>query len=285
MTIEQAGADDIDSILQSIESKSTEIPMTKQEVQPPTPDVQKPTEYEYEWNGKKIKEPVDMILKRASMGYDYAQKMADFKAKAADLEARTKGASELEMRWKPYDEFAQKHPEWMEHVQKSWEQREAITQGNFSDDPVHAELRSLKAQIQELIPFKEQVLGEFSKQKQAQADKQLQEQAEILQKKYPEINWQETDETGANLDYKVTKYAAENGLTLNAAFHDLMADRLQSIAAEKAKETVMRQLQAQKKQGIVGQTSQPTIGIKRAENISTKSYDDLMREALAEMGS
>lgn len=284
MSTEQAGADvDVDSLLASVESRPTEIPMTKQEVQPPTPDVQKAPEYEYEWNGKKIKEPVDMILKRASMGYDYAQKMAEFKKQAADLEARTKATSEIESRWKPFDEFAKTNPQWMEHVQRSWEQREAITQGNFSDDPVQMELKSLKAQVQELIPFKEQVLGEFSKQKQAQADRALEEQVTTLQKKYPEINFAEADETGATIDWKITKHAAENGLTYSAAFHDLMADRLQSIAAEKAKETVMKQLQAQKKQGIVGQTAQPTMGIKRAENTRAKSYEDLMQEALSEM--
>ena len=45
------------------ESPSSQIPMNS--------NVQ---EYEYTASGRTIKEPIEMILKRASQGYDYAQK-------------------------------------------------------------------------------------------------------------------------------------------------------------------------------------------------------------------
>ena len=65
-----------------------------------------PQRYKYKVDGREVEEDLETVLKRASMGYHYAQKMAEFNKMKSEWEPRIKSVEELESKWKPYDEIS-----------------------------------------------------------------------------------------------------------------------------------------------------------------------------------
>jgi len=237
--------------------------------------------------GKTVRENLEMIKKRASMGYDYAQKMEAFNKERAELMSRAERAQSLE-RWQEYNDFAEKNPQWADHVQRSWENREALLQQQGGDDPsspLHSELQSVKSQLSELSGFLGTLKAEREQQQQAAEDKALDSEVKSIREKYTDIDFDLADESGKSLEFRVLEHGAQNGIkSFKTAFHDFYHENLIKQREDKAKEQVMKDLQAKKKAGIIGITDQPTKGLNSAHGARNKSYDQLAMEAMAELG-
>lgn len=271
---------DVDAAMANIEQHGDASGPASSEPQQQVQPQQQVIEYEYDAAGKKIKEPIDMILKRASQGYHYAQRMAEIKAQEAKYKQYEDQNKTLQQ-WKEYDDYAKQNPAWAEHVHAMWEKRQEALESAGADNPnspLHAELQALKA---ELNPIKEFV-GSL---RQAEEDKALSSEIESIRKKYADLDFDQADESGKSLEYRVLEHAKENGIkSFKLAFLDLYHDKVLQTREEKAKEAAIKAQQNQRKQGILGQSSQPTKGIRPAGNSKSKSYDDLAREALDELG-
>ena len=97
--------------------------------QPQEPKTTEEQYIEYEALGATRKEPLDLVKKRASMGYDYAQKMEAFKQQQSEWEAKLKRAEELNSKFAHLDEYAQQNPEWYQHWSQAYENRQAGLNG------------------------------------------------------------------------------------------------------------------------------------------------------------
>lgn len=237
--------------------------------------------------GKTVKETLEMIKKRASMGYHYAQRMEALKAREAELNGSADKYKSLE-RWQEYNEFAEKNPAWADHVSKSWEQREQLLQNQGAEDPnspLHAELNAVKSQLGEVSRFLGSLRAEREQQQRASEDKALGSEIGSIREKYPDTDFDLADESGKSLEYRILEHAAQNGIkSFKTAFHDFYHDNLIKQREDKAKESVIREQVKKKKAGIIGVTDAPTKGFKGASNFRAKSYDQLAQEAMSEFG-
>jgi hypothetical protein len=276
--------DQIDSLLNGGGGEGNrDIPMHEEKPQATAAPAAQPTqEYSFKAHGKDVKAPIDKILQWASMGYEYPQKAAELNKQKAEYDKW----KEIETKWAPYkevDEYATKNPDWWAQTQEQYQQKIAGAQTN-------PEVAQLRQELQELKQFRDELRSKEQNQRIEQEDKILSTEIESIRKSFSNIDFDSPDDTGKSLEMKVLEHAETMGLDgskpghFRAAFRDYYHDHLVGKAREEGKELVAKERQKQSKLGVLGETKQPTKGLKPAENVKNKSYDDLLREAKEEFG-
>lgn len=283
---------DADALMNDIESGHTgqDIPMSEAapaQAAAPTPAA-KP-EIEFNWNGKQVKAPIDdpRIKQWASQGYDYAQRMAEFNKQQQEFQTRAQQIEELKARYSPVEEYITKNPDWWKHVNSQYEMAKNQAQG-LGDDPNNPLVQKLSTYDEKLSKVEQFIQSkqaeEVALRRQAE-DTKLQDEIKSIRDQYANLDWNSPNERGENLEFRVVKHAAENGInTFRAAFRDLMHDDLVKLTSEQAKENVIKERQKQTKLGLLGKSQAPAKGITQAQDIKNKNYDQLLTEAYQEMG-
>ena len=277
---------DVDSLMADVEAgnetnaaPAVETPPAQEAAAPTAAEIQ---EMEFTWNGKPIKAPVDRFKQWASQGYDYAQKMQDFKTQQAAFEKSQKEFEPLKSRYSEIDAYAKENPQWLEHVNSQY--MAAIGQAQANGAP-NSDIQALKNELQELKSFRDEITTERTTAKQNDEDQKLQGEIQSIQAKYPDLDWKTPNGEGKTMETQVIEFAIQNGLkNFDHAFKLFNHDNLITLHSAKAKEDQVRAKQAQTKAGLLGSTPAPTKSFERAVNIKSKSYNDLTREALAELG-
>lgn len=263
---------DVEQILSEVNSTESEIPMS-------APEQQAEPEYEYTARGKTIKEPISAILKRASQGYDYSQVMQDFNQKQSEFNEKYKLYNEI-------DQYANQNPDWWTHIQSQYQNRNGQPQQAASPTgELPPELQPILGEINELKQFKQELMAEKNRQFREQEDNRLKEEIEGVKKSYSNLDFSTPGEDGKTLEIKVMEYGVANGIkSFKTAFRDFYHDELLRRAKEEGMESTKKELQKKTRLGLLGETSTPTKGIKDAGDVKNRSYNDLTREALEELG-
>jgi len=245
-----------------------------------------PQQFEYTARGQTIKEDLDTILKRASMGYDYAQNLEGFKKEKQQwqetIQEREARLAQSENRWKQYDEYARTNPDWEQHVRTSWEQRQQL--GFEAGTQQQPSSTGLPPEIAEKISKMDSFMENYQR---AEEDAQLNKEIEAVKSQYPNLDFHTTDpNTGKSLEFKVLEHAKQNGISnFRAAFRDFYHDHLVVQAEERAKETVASTIQAQNKAGFIGESPTPQAIYQRPKTFQDMSWDDVFSEASKELGN
>jgi hypothetical protein len=274
---------DVDATLSAIESPSTERPMSAppeqtQQTQTPTPQ-----EFEFNWNGRQIKAPLDKITKFASQGYDYSQKMAEFKRQQQEFETQRQALNPFQ----EVDAYARANPDWWNHVRSSYESRaqQQAAQSQPAEGDLTQFIDPLKSDLNEIKEWKNSVEQERIAYQRNQEDQQLEGEIKSIRESYKDLDFDRVDEEGLTLETKVLKHAVDNGIkNFKTAFRDYMADELVKRAEARGRELAVKERQEHAKRGLLGKTQAPTNGLKPAQNYRQKSYQDLTNEALDELG-
>lgn len=290
---------DISSIAAELDAGTFDAPSGQpdsgqQSVQPTQQQVQ---EFAYTARGKEIKEPIDVILKRASMGYDYAQLMQQHKQREAELAQKEQMLKETEGRWKPYDEYAKSNPQWADFVKSQWDAR--FNQQQWQPQFQQPGLDGGQGQQQASLPpeiahklgqidsFISQIQAEKHAAAQAESDLALNNAIEATQKRFPEFDLRATDPvTGESLEMQVLQHAQLHGInSFEAAFKDKFFDQIIERRAMKAKEDAAKALTSNVKKGFLGQSNQPMVQQNLGNPaIKARSYHELMDIAGKELG-
>lgn len=272
----------MDSLIEG-NRESRDIPMrSSPEAQAPEPQT-----YKLKVDGKTIDAPLEKVLQWAQLGYNYPQKAQEFnqmKARFDEYSQKEQQLKEIEQKWAPYkevDEYAAKNPDWWNAVQENYRQKMAGAESNADVSRIKQEL------MQELQPIKEFIEKKQTEEKTRQIeqeDKQLSTEVDSIRKSFPNLDFDTPDEEGKSLEMKILEHAMNNDIkSFRVAFRDYYHDHLLSMEREKGKELVSKEVQKRTKLGILGQSPKPTKGLKVAENVKDKSYEQLMREALEEL--
>ena len=244
-------------------------------------------EYEYTWSGQKIKAPLSELLKKASMGHDYAQQTAKLHRERQELEQERSLSQQLKDQYGEVDEWVRGNPD-------KWTKLQAIIQAEQAghgeldvNHPLFRELQSLKQQLNDsILPTINNLKEKEIQAKHEAEDKDLDQEIQSIREKYKDLDWAAQDDLGRSLlEITVLKHAAENGFkTFRAAFLDLKHDDLEKRSYEQGKASIANERLKQAKTGLLGKTPAPTQGLQKANNTKNKSWADLSREAKEELG-
>jgi hypothetical protein len=249
----------------------------------------------YKASGRDLNEPLSAVIQRASRGYDYGNLIAQFNAEKTQWEQQRQQQeqkiSEMESRWKPYEEFATQNPQWADHVRQSWETRfnQAMTgQQDYSQQNYASVPPEIMKKLSEAEEFIQSVKQEREIRAQSEADMALNNHIDQIKQQYKDIDFTATDpETGLSLENRVLHHAFNNGINnFGAAFRDFYHDQLINRAVMKAREDVSRGVQQQNKQGFLGQSERPLVQGSAAPvgGVRNSSYQDLAVRGAREMG-
>ena len=236
-------------------------------------------EYEYTALGATRKEPISLILKRASQGYDYAQKMEQFKQEQAAVAEAKARADELHGKYAQIDDYARENPEWYDHWSQAYEQRQ--TYGAQSDQPA-VDFSPVKEEIDALRNEFSSVKEFITQQQQSQEDGKYWDEVKTVQKEFPDIDLNQSDETGKTLEYKILEHAKDNGIaSFRVAFRDFYHDQLKSRMLEQAKQDLIKEDKERRKKGIVGVSNTPILNTDMPD-LRNMSENDILQAAIAE---
>ena len=281
---EQLSDSQVDTLLESPQDKPTGV-LRDQAVKPQVEAQPTANEiYRLKVNGKDITGNRDQVTQWAQQGYDYAQKMNEYNRLKQEYDQKHQSLSQIESKYKPVEDYISKNPQWWDHVQKSWSEREQLQQQQFADNPAMKEISALKQELQDLRQFKDELTTEKNLTKQKEEDSVLDKEIKSIRDNYKDIDFDRADDSGKSLEYRVLEHAQTTGISsFRAAFRDYYHDQLVALKQEKAKEGVVTDIQKQTKLGLLGKSQTPLKGIKEAKNVKSQSYNDLLQEALSEL--
>lgn len=250
-----------------------------------------PTEYSIPYRGKDEKYPIEKILEFANQGRDYAQKMRDYNAQKQQWDSQTTAQktkwAELEQklgRYSEVEEYIKKDPTWWDHVQKSWQEKVSgqAPGANASPDP----------RFQKLEETVNKLASTFEQREQAQLaqkeDQTLDLKVSEYREKYPQFDWTTVDGDGLDLEKRILDHAVKMGLNkpehFTVAANDYLHEEHLKRAGESAKTGVGKHLEKVNKLGLGPVTDKPTMQMKRVNNVSSKSWEEISQEAQAAAG-
>lgn len=222
----------------------------------------------YKANGKEVVEPLEKVLQRASMGYDYAQKTADLKNNYIPKTELEQGYvpkdeySKLE-RWKQYDDYARQNPEWAKYVEQQWNNRELVGQMD-PEDPNHQLFQQFQQKMDERLSQYDQRFQSFDQFMQSQQatreDTALDEEIGQTKEKFGFMDFDRpVDESGKSVEMAVLEHMEQTGIkSFKTAFVDLYQDDILQQAESRAKEQSAKAIQQKAKKGIMGVSETPT---------------------------
>lgn len=279
---------DVDSLLAEIEAPAPQAERPMSEPPAPAPQAapqtapQAPQEFEINYKGQTIKAPVDRVKQWAQQGYDYAQKMSEFTKQQQEFQTRSEQIAELEKRYGPVDEYVRQNPEFWEHVMQSYQQKQQAFDPN---NPLVGKLSLLEQKLQEIDQFKNTVISEKQAQQRQEQDQALDRDIQSIRETYKDLDWNTVDTDGKTLEIKILEHANAQGIrNFRAAFRDFYHDHLVKMAEERGKELVNKDIQKKTKLGFLGTSETPKKSLSQAQDVKSKSYEDLLAEALDEVG-
>ena len=236
-------------------------------------------EFEIKHQGKVLKAPIDKILKWAEMGYDAPNKIGELNKELQSWQQKEAALKGLDQKYSAVDNYVRENPEWWNHVQAQFEQKQAIANG----DPAYQAIDSLKKEINDLKTYKEEAEQRRQEYLAKEEDKAYMGEIKSLQEAYPQVDFNTPDQSGKNLEYKVLEHAQANGIkNIKTAFRDFYHDEIIKLKQEEAKEKFIYDKQSRSKLGILGISPTPTK--RMSDDVKGKSYNDLEREILSELG-
>ncbi len=272
---------DVDALIEQVNAPATERPMSGEEAPAPEQAApaaqaapQTPQEYEYEWSGRKIKEPLEMILKRAGMGYDYAQRMEALKREQGQMAEKYKPYE----KYKTIDDYVQKDPAWWQHVEESWNDRLA------SEDPT---VQRVKALLDEqLQPVKALLSQKEEQEQQAKVDEEdnrLDKDIKSIREKYKDLDFDTPDAQGKSLEMKVLEHGSTNGFpSFKAAFLDFHHEQLEKMWESRGREAIGKEAEKRQKLGLSGTPRTPQ---KTSDAFDTRGdWNDVMKQVTERYG-
>ena len=253
------------------------------------PAVSAPQQFKYTANGKEISEDIDTILQRASMGYNYAQHMNEFKQKQEAFAKEQESINQMRSKWEAYDKYATENPDWAEHVKTSWENRlnkvEQLAEGVQNNTALPSELRN---ELEELKRFKSEYEADIRTRKEQEEDSILAKQFNEIAKEYPEYDLQHTDpKSGMSLEMQILEHARLNGIhSVKAAFRDLMFEDLVAKSVTKAKESTAKEIANRTQKGFLRESTDSMMAkdLTRSRSPRGLGYADDIMSGAQELG-
>jgi hypothetical protein len=235
------------------------------------------------YKGKDVSLDDDRFIGYAQKGFDYNQKMHDFRVEKKLFEQERARNKEKFEQLAEIDAYAKANPQWLKTVQDQWALIQSGQQPAMTPETELQVLRSQLTQLQETM----------SEQKQSLEDRRVAElqatQEGSIQKykdAHPEMDWASKDAEGNSLEDRIGHAMLEKGVRDFSIMADsfLLKEHLNRKLME-GKESAAKSIQKANQMGLGKVTKQPGMGKLRTEyDIKGKTYDQIAADALKEYG-
>ena len=213
----------------------------------------------YSASGKEVEESISDILKRASQGYHYSQRMGELKTQETEWQRQIAESQAMSDKYREIDQYARDNPEWFDHWNNAYQNRGMAVgspeqQGGFDPAQITQMIDQKLAPFQETI---QQQKERMESERRSQEDAALDTQVQATRQEFADIDFAATNpEDGQSLENKVYQFMIDNGVNdFNQAYKMMDYDNIMARQVEKAKADLVKQEQMKRKQGIVSETS------------------------------
>ncbi len=276
---------DVDAIIANAyghSNPSADAP-SQDKSEPAAPSEPQFKEYEFNARGQaiKVKENDPRFQQWLSQGYDYSQSMNSFNNERKTWEQQK---ADLEKSFSPYreiDEFAQKNPDWWQHVDQSY--KEKLSNPVQIPDAVKSYLEPIIKDYSMIKTFAQDYQRQQVEKQERDEDQQLQETIKSIQGKHKDLDFSVKDESGLSLEKRVIDFALQKGIPdFEIAFKAYYHDNLVKQAESRARESYMQEMEKRKKMGIldhpapISKISEPLFAPR--SNNKPRSWNDLKSE-------
>lgn len=250
-------------------------------------------EDEIQWGKEKKKFHYNDIKRYAQMGYAFNENQRklnnerqEWTKKEKTLSEQLQAAKALEL-YRDVDEYAKKNPKWWDHILQSYQAGGQVPQEQSQEAPPPwlEKLTAMEKRIAELSGDFSTIKDERERVRKDAEDKTLDTEIEEYRKAHPYFDWKALNETGyPALEVKILEHAAANGIKkFSTAANDFLHDEFIKRTDMKAREEVGKTVQTKNKLGLGEVRTEPRKNM-AATDTRNKSYDQLAREALKELG-
>ena len=257
-----------------------DLPDEKPEAPASSQPAWKGDDWAFETGGKKIvPDSPEKLRTWASQGYNYSQRVHQLNRQTAEWQAKEKAWADERSKLSRYaeiDQYAAQNPDWWKHVSEQYQQRGAF---NMPPEvaPLVQRLEATEGVLKEWKAHQEQARAQAADQA---VDEEIQSFA-----KATGYDLAAVDESGKSLELRILEHAGKIGThSFQAAARDYLHEKLIEQAKAEARTSVAKSQEQARARGIIGQSSTPTKGLGAPVDVRGKSYNDLAREAMAELG-
>ena len=232
--------------------------------------------------GKEITLDTDKARSFAQQGYDYSKKMHQLRVDRKLFEQETEKTRNELKELQEINAFAKENPAFEQLIQREWAKIQAGGELQVSPEDKNMILESRLNQVLERLNAQEK---DIAARQTAEIEAKQEGAIESYSQKHSDFDWNTKDENGATLEDRIMQAMIDKGVK----DFEIMADHvlkkeLMVKEAMQAKEQVAKKIQTAHKKGLGTITDKSQLAAKTAENVSAKSYDDLVAEGLKEFG-
>ena len=232
--------------------------------------------------GEEIGLDDERYVQYAQKGYDYEKKMHDFRVQQKLFQKEQEQFKSKFEELQQINEYAKANPKFEQLIQQQWA---LIQQGQSPAMEPQDEVQLLRAQMNQM----QEKLNSQNEQAEVRrvAEMEARQEGAIDQFKaaHPYLDWATKDEHGQTLEDRIGEKMIESKVKdFDVMAKAMLMDKIIAHKAMESKETAAKDIQKANKLGLGKVTKKSQLASKPAEDVGKKSYDDLIREGLAEYG-
>lgn len=234
------------------------------------------------YKGEELSMDDDKYRNFAQKGYDYEQKMHQFRVdgKLREQEFAEKAAqySELEA----INNYAKENPAFEKLIQEQWA---LVQSGQQPQVSPQNQMEVLQSQVNQLMGKLESQESAMESKRVAEMEATQEGAIEKYKSDHGDLDWEQKDDLGLSLEDRIGQAMIDNGVKNFNIMADsfLMKEHL-TRAGLKSKESLGKEIQKKTHLGLGEITKNSQLSTKKADDVSNKSYDQLIREGLEELG-
>ena len=210
----------------------------------------------------------------AQQGYDYNIKMRDFNIEKKLFESERESMKEII----EINDYAKANPDWLKTVQDHWAAEQS---GAGTRDPASLESRFQQLQARQDARDQKDIIRQNAA---LEADQEL--SISSFKENNSDHDWNTKDEYGNTLEDRIGHMMVEKKIRdFDVAATYLLKDEMLKRKALAAKESAGAAIQKANKLGLGQVTKKSVLGVKPAEDVRSKSYDQLFSEGYEEYGN
>jgi hypothetical protein len=282
--------EDTDSILAEVEQQKSET-VTGTQVNPEVAKVtSKPDVFAtINYKGQMVPLTQSQTIDFAQKGKDYETKMSEYRKSNEELVDRIAKVDNWESRYAHQEKINQFYAQNQDLYQNLVSEFEKKSKGYIDDNvnippEVKNELSTLRG---ELASIKDGY-NAFKQEKEASELSRIQtgiiEDFQKMQKEFNFLDWNAKDEDNIQLQDHILKFANDNGIDdVELATMKYCKDKILEHYKEAGKKEALEAIKDNAKAGVVTVSGTPRKGVKPARTDTNKSFDELAKEAIAEV--